>query len=296
MNQEKKKKLKSIETIKLQKLLKNYQITDIKSFEKYLTEVWEDLARRSREPAKGIEKLTFSAYYDLPGIILERLFSVFDTNQNNYLDQKEFINGMKILFNQEESFDTISEFIFKFYDFDHNGLINKEDVRVVLSYVPLQNKSNNTNLEEVKESIKEKFEDRVESQEQLFQIINKAFGNCDNEMALKKFIDVIENVNSDIFILILMFLLEKRPFNNEAVKLYINSNIDVNKKANEDDENFDDNEINKNKEPPLNIKKKIASPSVDSRFLSPSVMKRTMSLHQKKKLNKNMLNIVNFYY
>ena len=31
---------------------------------------------------------------------------------------------------------------------------------------------------------------------------------------------VIDNVNSDIFIFILMFLLEKRPFNNQTIAIY----------------------------------------------------------------------------
>ena len=33
------------------------------------------------------------------------------------------------------------KFIFNLYDFDKDGLISKEDVRVVLSYIPLNVKS-----------------------------------------------------------------------------------------------------------------------------------------------------------
>lgn len=39
-----------------------------------------------------------------------------------------------------ESYDKLAPFIFKFYDFDKDGYITKEDIRIVLSYVPLNTK------------------------------------------------------------------------------------------------------------------------------------------------------------
>jgi Ca2+-binding EF-hand superfamily protein len=42
---------------------------------------------------------------------------------------------MTVLFS--ESFDKLSTFIFNLYDFNKDGLISKEDIRVVLSYVPI---------------------------------------------------------------------------------------------------------------------------------------------------------------
>ena len=40
-----------------------------------------------------------------------------------------------------DSVDKMMKFIFNLYDFDKDGLISKEDVRVVLSYIPLNVKS-----------------------------------------------------------------------------------------------------------------------------------------------------------
>jgi Ca2+-binding EF-hand superfamily protein len=51
----------------------------------------------------------------------------------------EFIDGMRILFS--ENFDNLSKLIFNFYDFNRDGLVSKEEVRTVLSYVPLNNKN-----------------------------------------------------------------------------------------------------------------------------------------------------------
>lgn len=42
---------------------------------------------------------------------------------------------MKVLFN--DNFDKTSKFIFDFYDFDRDGFITREDIRIVLSYVSL---------------------------------------------------------------------------------------------------------------------------------------------------------------
>ena len=40
-----------------------------------------------------------------------------------------------------ESFDKMEKFIFGFYDFDKDGIISKEDVRTVLSYIPLNTRN-----------------------------------------------------------------------------------------------------------------------------------------------------------
>jgi Ca2+-binding EF-hand superfamily protein len=69
---------------------------------------------------------------------LERLFSVFDTDRNGFLDMIEFLDGMTILFSQ--NYERLVQFVFNFYDFDKDGLISKEDLRVVLSYVHLNTK------------------------------------------------------------------------------------------------------------------------------------------------------------
>ena len=36
------------------------------------------------------------------------------------------------------TFETLINFIFDFYDFDKDGKICREDVRIVLSYIPLE--------------------------------------------------------------------------------------------------------------------------------------------------------------
>ena len=193
--------------IDAEKLIQNFKITNIKAFTAYLKEVYFDLVKRSKDPSKGIDKTTFNSYYKLPGIIGDRLYHVFDNSSSGYIDLEEFTNNMKNLFCS--SFDEISKIIFKFYDFNNNGEISKEDIRIILSYITL-------NIEEIEESSKEfNYNERVKSQKELDEILDKCFNNngCDkSSMNYFNFVEVIEHVNSDIFFLILLFLYDKKPF------------------------------------------------------------------------------------
>lgn len=252
--------MKKVEQIDLNELVKDYQIKDIDTFSKYLIEIWRDLAHRSSDQAKGLEKLTFSNYYDLPGIISDRLFAVLDKNKNGYLDPKEFIEGMLILFN--DPFEKLIQFIFKFYDFDHDGFITREDVRVVLSYVPLQGKFKKYKMR----FEQNEYKDRVESQNELFDILNVSFGKKE-KLNEEEFTHVIENVSSEIFIFILMYLLENKPFTNESIKIFI-KNLG---------ENSTPEQEVVSRTPKMDTHK-IASPSLKSRFLSPTLKKRAVQV------------------
>jgi Ca2+-binding EF-hand superfamily protein len=67
---------------------------------------------------------------------------VFDKDRNEYLDNIEFIDGIYGLYTQ--NYDYLTKLIFDFYDFDKDGKISREDVNVVLSYIPLNTKHINT--------------------------------------------------------------------------------------------------------------------------------------------------------
>jgi len=259
---------KATETLDLSKIRKGLQIEDEELLNKYLKEIWSDLSKRAskEDSSKGINKVTFNKYYELPGIISERLFAIFDKDKDGILSLSEFANGMRTIFSQAETFDTLAKFIFDFYDFRSCEKIKKDDVRVVLSYVPLQKTDLNSIKEENIEIVEENFQDRVESQEQLFNILNIAFKDKD-EMDYEQYLQVIKNVNSDIFILILMFLLEKKPFSNATIKIY---GAGEQKKTDVS-------------QTPKVAKQVIASPSLNSRFLSPKWKKKSLMAGKKGK-------------
>ena len=267
----------SVETLDLSKIRKGLQIQDEELLHKYLKEIWSDLSKRSKDTTKGITRVTFNKYYDLPGIISERIFSCFDADKDGILSLNEFVNGMQSLFSQAESFDSLAKFIFNLYDFNSTGIIKKDDVRVVLSYVPLQRRESSTIIKDNIEIVEDKFEDRVESQEQLFHLLNIAFKDKE-EMNFEEYIKVVKNVNSDIFILILMFLLEKKPFSSYSIQIY---------SLTSDAPNIPPNQT------PTLLPERIASPSLQSRFVSPKLKKKTLDKNKKKFAGK--ANILQLY-
>ncbi len=202
----------NIEKIDLNDLIGDYIVENVPAFQTYLKQVWKDLLGRSDNKEKGVNKITFAKYYELPGIISDRLFSVFNTNKSNYLSCNDFIDGMVKLFSGH--LENLLHFIFCFYDFDKDGKVSKEDMRIVLSYVPL-------NIKRLKKKTlkfeKENFNDRLESQSELHDKLDKVFKDTPtiNE---DKFKEIVRNINSDLFLYILVFLLEKRPFNKETIK------------------------------------------------------------------------------
>ena len=252
-----------IEKINLNDITNQYEVKNVEAFTQYLKQVWKDLSGRTQGEKDGIDKITFQKYYELPGLISERLFSVFDSSRRGYLSLNDFTNNMLILFSS--NFEELLQFIMKFYDFDNDGKITKEDIRVVLSYVPIYKKSKKSGS--LKFEI-DNFEDRLKCQKELHAKLDIIFEDKQS-LNLEEFTSIIKNKNSDIFLFILVFLYEHRPFSMETVK----------------------NLENIKKSPRLSPRKNdnlIASPNLDSNLevsqtLQKSPAMKALSLGDKKK-------------
>jgi len=122
-----------VDKINVEELLQVFKDINQDAFIIYLKSIWKDLAQRSESKDKGINKITFIQYYILPGIISDRLFAVFDEDKNGFLSLQEFYDGMMTLFTKP--FDELSFFIFKMYDADSDGEINKNDIKSLMQYI-----------------------------------------------------------------------------------------------------------------------------------------------------------------
>ena len=260
-----------VEKINLNDITEEYEVKNTDAFKQYLKQVWKDLNSRSGDDnEKGIDKVTFQKYYELPGLISERLFSVFDKNNTGYLTLQEFTENMITLFSSD--LEQLLLFILKFYDFDRDQKITKEDVRVVLSYIPIYKKRKNKKNKGLKFDT-EDYNDRLKSQKELHEKLDIIFGDKES-LDFNEFSDIIKNKNSDIFLFILVFLYEHRPFSPETVK----------------------NLENIKKSPRFSPKKKdnlIASPNLDSNFavtqtLQKSPAMKNAKLSTKPSVYKNM--------
>ena len=85
----------------------------------YFKDIFVDLQERSDNKIKGINKISFIDYSQLPGLLAERIFCILDADQNNYLSQEEFMTGMLVFFCS--GFDEKLKLIFNIYDFDQDG-------------------------------------------------------------------------------------------------------------------------------------------------------------------------------
>ena len=143
-----------------------------------------------------------------------------------------------------DDFDKTCKFIFDFYDYDNNGQINKEDIRVILSYITLGDDVNSkTPMKNLS------YSHRVNSQEELNNILKVCFKEIKGDyMTYADFKKVVEEVNSDIYLMIYLFLLENKPFKKENIESYMKP------------------EEKKSPKSPKSPKKMIASPSKNTNF------------------------------
>ena len=194
----------------INEILEHYQIPYLCFFENYLSEIFIDLSKKSQRNL-AVEKYIFSKYFEIYGIVLDRLFKIIDHDDDGVLNKDEFIIGIKILYSQVTSFKSLTQFIFNLYDFDKDGKISKKDVELVLSHIFLS--SNNKEFGEIFQNINDLLT-------KIKKIIDYSFQEK-KEMSFNDFCYVIKNICSDIFISVLLFLLGKRPFSDETIFIYM---------------------------------------------------------------------------
>ena len=214
-----------IEKIDVEQMTKKLRVDNVEAFSTYLKDVFTDLYSRITEnkndpkekqsKINGITKTVFDKYYELPGIIGDRLFRVFNKKNREYISLSDFTSGMKYLFC--EDFDKTSKFIFDFYDYDNDGKITKEDIKTILSYITLgESPHSKSPMKDIT------YKNRVNSQEDLNKILKKCFNNIKGEyMTYDDFKKVVEEVNSDIYLMIYLFLLENKPFKRDNIISYM---------------------------------------------------------------------------
>ena len=187
-------------------------------FNKYLQEVYVDLStknEKSKTDEKHLSRFTFYNYIKLPIFISEKLFNSFATSpKQEGLTQDEFVNGFFKLY--MGNFQETTKAIFNLLDFDKDGIIKKDDVKLILSYLPL----NNVNEEKEKNlgSLQEILGFQMKSLEEIDDIVSKTFKKYENKMKFSQFIDTVQNRKSDVLLQIICFLYQRKPFNAKNIE------------------------------------------------------------------------------
>ena len=201
---------KQKEFIDFNEIKKIISVENEELFLVYLKEVYKDLADRNEENRKkGIMKIIFFDYLKLPMFISEKVFTVFDEDKDGFLSSKEFILGMNKLYNGSYQ-DTI-RLIFDILDFNHDEFIEKDDAKMILSLLPL--KTDRSKVE---------YKYQMQSLEEIGEIIDSTFGKM-KKLNLDEFKSIVEKHKSDIFIQLICFLYQKKPFTENNINEFKSS-------------------------------------------------------------------------
>ena len=97
-----------------------------------LKKVFKELANRSGSQFIGRDE--FLRFTELPGLLGEQVFNALDEDEDNKLDAKEFVLGIYNLYSGH--LNSVTDFLFKLFNFSRNGQINNLDIKCILEYLP----------------------------------------------------------------------------------------------------------------------------------------------------------------
>lgn len=125
-----------------------------------------------------------------------------------------------------------------------------------------------------------KFSDRVESQRELQEKLDNIFGK-EKSINYKTFKQIIEDRNSDIYLFLLIFIMENRPFKKKTIEMYIGCLKSGNARSPQETTHA--------------CNKLIASPTVNSKFSPSQFLSNSPTLRHKKLKEKIGLNVFDKY-
>lgn len=170
-------------------------------FNDFLKDIYVDITSRKEENEHlgKMSKISFENFMDLPLIVTEKIFKTLDRGSKEYLDIDDFVDGLFNLY--AGPIEERIKLVFEIFDSQNFGSAMKEDVILLLSYL------HQTEYDDDMESLNE---------------INEKFWGTNKSMDIINFQDCLENRNSDILILFLLYLQMLKPFNDESIKFYHN--------------------------------------------------------------------------
>jgi tRNA A-37 threonylcarbamoyl transferase component Bud32 len=105
------------------------------SGELYVIEkIWIDLTEKSNTNNKGIDSNIFYIYTNIDGLLQTRLFEVFDSKSNGYIDLENFIKGLRIIC--LGSVEEYGKFLFDIFDVKKESKIEKIYMSTILNSIP----------------------------------------------------------------------------------------------------------------------------------------------------------------
>ena len=181
-----------------------------------MRQIFDELTRQSSTTGDRVDKTSFLRYFPLPGMMGERLFSVFDRDGNGSIDFPEFMTGLSMIYHG--TMDEKKKFLFDMYDLDGNGEVSKEELFTMLSYIPaafkvldLQDPDEETTATAVAT-----YEPTPEMEDKIRQIVDSVFEAGRSTLTFAEF-QVAVSRNSAISEIINIFYDESMPENELGI-------------------------------------------------------------------------------
>lgn len=181
-----------------------FPLKNRKRFEFYLENIFKDLTTVQKGKDIGVSKIKLIDFLKLPIFICEKLFVSMDLDKDGFLNGDELIIPLSKLY--FGSFEETTEFIFHLYDFDGDGLITPEDVKMILSFLPLKEDVTATG-----------YIYQLESQAELDEIVKQTF-NGSSTLKYDQFLLAIQE-KSDIFLQLLCYFYQRCTFKEDSVNM-----------------------------------------------------------------------------
>ncbi len=86
----------------------------------------------------AIDKVTLIEFISLPGILSDRFYSLVGSldKASSVVTLERFLSTMIQVYCS--TLDEKMQLVFKMFDFDSDGKISAQDVRLILSYIPIR--------------------------------------------------------------------------------------------------------------------------------------------------------------
>jgi len=167
----------------------------------YLQSLFNDIAEKDTNGIIGVSKIQLFNLLKIPLFITDKIFSAFNRGLfKETICEEDFIYSFtKLYFG---NFNETAEIIFNIFDFDKDGLICRDDIKLLLSYLP-QKREEKNNID------KTEYTFQIGLLEELDYILNLYFTDEDT-INYEKFIKRVK-VESYIFLQMLCYLYQRCP-------------------------------------------------------------------------------------
>jgi hypothetical protein len=191
------------EILNFDKLRFKYQYTKLDILKAFLCEIFNDLSAKpiltkDKTDKKQVQQDSFITFIGLPYFLGERIFTVLAKGNKKVIQQTDFVEGLVKLYNGNLA--EAQEIIFNILDFDNDGFIVAQDVRLLLSFL-CKNK------------------DQTGRHDCIKILIDKFFMGKEC-MNFEGFTRVVENKYSDIFLILICFIYENKLYNDKLLEIY----------------------------------------------------------------------------